>query len=118
MITFLEYFGSKLSTAQRSMSPLHSPFDSKGDLRNGEGISDIKGIAKSRQHDASCHPKVEHLRTGSMKRVILTDADVSQICSMYGISDLDETHPKKLSNMPITMQFDPYQQCYVLISDE
>jgi len=108
-MTFLEYFGSKLSTAQREMSPLH---------RREEGILDIKGIAKSRQHDASCHPKVEHLRTGVKTLEMLTDADVKQICSMYGIMDLDREHPKKLSNMPITIRFEPQRQCFILIKNE
>ena len=117
-MTFLEYFGSKLSTAQREMSPLHSPFNTAGDLRAGEGISDIKGIAKSRQHDASCHPKVEHLRTGVKTMEMLSDADVTQICSMYGITDLDREHPKKLSNMAITIRFEPQRQCFILIKNE
>lgn len=117
-MTFLEYFGSKLSTAQREMSPLHSPFNTAGNLRTGEGISGLRGISKSRQHDGSCHPKVEHLRTGVKTMEILSAADVDKICSMYGITDLDREHPKKLSNMPITIKFEPQRQCFILIKNE
>ena len=117
-MTFLEYFGSKLSTTHREWAPKHKPFDTAGNFRAGEGISDIKGIAKSRQHDARCHPKVEHLRTGVKTMEMLSDADVTQICSMYGITDLDREHPKKLSNMAITIRFEPQRQCFILIKNE
>lgn len=118
MITFLEFFGSKLSKDQRKMSPLHSPFTTAGDLRNGEGISDTTPIAKCRMHDGSRNPKVEQLRTNALKIAVLTPADVSQICSLYGITDLNKTAPKKLSNMPITIKFDQNKNCYMLVRDE
>jgi hypothetical protein len=37
---------------------------------------------------------------------------------MYGIMDLDREHPKKLSNMPITIKFEPQRQCFILIKNE
>lgn len=116
MITFLEFVGAKLATAQRKMSPIHMPFSTDGELRNGEGLD--KSIADSRKHDASLHPKVELLRIGSSSMQILTPVDVKQICQMYSITDLDKEHPKKLSNMLISIQFDPYKQCYILKKDE
>lgn len=116
MITFLEYAGAKLATAQRKMAPIHMPFSTDGELRNGEGLD--KSIADSRKHDASLHPKVEKLRMGASSIEILTLVDVQQICQRYSITDLDKEHPKKLSNMPISIQFDPYKQCYILKKDE
>ncbi len=116
MITFLEYFGAKLSTAQRKMSPIHMPFNTDGELRSGEGLD--KSIADSRKHDASLHPKVERLRLGAATIELLTPVDVQKICQMYKITDLDKGHPKKLSNMPITIMFEPTKQCFILKRDE
>ena len=115
MITFLEYCGAKLSSGQRKWSSRSNPFDTKGDLRSdGGGITKIVSIPKSRQHDASLHPKVEKMREGSSSMEILTPADVSNICQMYGVSDLDESHPKQLSNTGIIIMFNPQTKGYCL----
>lgn len=116
MITFLEFVGAKCSAKQRKMAPKHMPFRTDGELKNGEGLD--KSIADSRKHDASLHPKVEKLRIGATTIEILTPVDVQQICQRYSITDLDKEHPKKLSNMPFSIQFDPYKQCYILKKDE
>lgn len=92
------------------------PFSTDGELRNGEGLD--KSIADSRKNDPSEHPKVNNLRIGVTTIEILTPVDVQQICQKYSITDLDREHPKKLSNMPISIQFDPYKQCYILKKDE
>jgi hypothetical protein len=115
VITFLEYCGAKLSSNQRKMASKSSPFRTNGDFRSdGGGITRITSIPKSRQHDGSLHPKVEKMREGSSTIEILTPADVSNICQMYGVSDLDESHPKQLSNTGIVIMFNPQTKGYCL----
>lgn len=115
MITFLEFAGAKLSTNQRkNFSPLHKPFNSEGDLRDGEGISDINKIADSRQHDASLIPAVEKIRIGQSSFEIVSHADAKKIMSEYGISNIVPGKSKKLSNMPIALEFDNQKNSFIL----
>jgi len=116
VITFLEFVGAKLSSDQREMSPIHEPFSTNGELRTGEGLN--KNVADSRTNDPTEHPKVNRLRIGASQLEILNNGDLQQICNKYKITDLDPTHPKKLSNMPITIKFDINKNCYVLTKDE
>jgi hypothetical protein len=115
VITFLEYFGAKLGAEQRKFSARNNPFNTKGNLRKDEGgITKISTTPQSRKHDSSLNGKVERLRIGTSTMEILSPVDVQEIRNTYNLSDLDESHPKQLSNMSIVVQFDPTKQTYIL----
>lgn len=48
-------------------------------------------------------------------RKILSQDEIQQICSKYGISRLNANAPKKLGNTGMVMKFDPTVRGYVLL---
>ena len=122
METFLEYFGAKMGTDHRKMAGKHTPFKTDGTPRkSGGGIADPNKnalVADSRKHDATLNPKVERIRQGQSNLEVLNNADVQQITSEYGITDLDQHHPKSLSNMNITIEFNDQLGAFTLTTDK
>jgi len=118
VITFLEYYGAKLSKGHRKWAAKSSPFNTRGEFRpDGGRLTSIQSIPKCRQHDTSLNPKVEKMREGSSRMEILTPVDVKDICSKYHISDLTQEKPKQLSNTGIYIAFKPQLKCFCLTRD-
>ena len=122
METFLEYLGAKMGTNHKKMAGKHTPFKTDGTPRKtGGGIADPNKtglVAHSRKHDPTLNPKVERLRQGQSTMEVLSNADVQQITAAYGITGLDQETPKTLSNMNITIAFNPELGAFTLTTDK
>lgn len=80
---------------------------------NRKKLNQVPEYAKGR---GDLNPKVEMMRKGKMKRVLLTPSDITYIRNRYNIHDISDG--KKLGSTGITIKQDPMSGNYMLTRDE